>query len=83
MNLMVGDNNLTANKDYKHIMKRLQNLLLRKMGIMVNGVHVTLALLCFHLKQNGVPKHRLDYLLNPSDHQNVPLCYSLLKEVWS
>lgn len=83
MNLHVGDNDLTADKDYKHIMKRLWNLLLCKMGIMINGVHVILALLCFHLKQNGIPSHRLDYLLNPSDCQNVPLCYSLLKEVWS
>lgn len=40
MNLLVGDNNLTADKDYKHIVKRLRNLLLRKMGVMVNGVHI-------------------------------------------
>lgn len=28
MNLLVGDNDLTAEKDYKHVVKRLQNLLL-------------------------------------------------------
>ena len=28
MNLKVGDNDLTADKDYKHVFKRLRNLLL-------------------------------------------------------
>ena len=83
MNLLVGDNDLTADKDYKHVVKRLRNLLLRKMGSMVNGFHITPALLRFHLKANGVSSLRLNYLLNPSDRQNVPLCYTLLKEVWS
>ena len=83
MNLLVGDNDLTADKDYKHVMKRLRNLLLRKMGATINGFHITPALLHFHLNANGVSSHRLNYLLNPSDHQNVPLCYTLLKEVWS
>jgi hypothetical protein len=83
MNLYVGEHDLTADKDYKHVVKRLRNLLLRKMGAMVNGVHITPALLRFHLKENKVSTHRLNYLLNPQDRQNVPLCYSLLKEVWS
>ena len=50
---------------------------------MVNGFHITPALLRLHLKANGVSVLRLNYLLNPSDRQNVPLCYTLLKEVWS
>ena len=83
MNLFVGDFDLTADKDYKHMVKRLRNLLLCKMGTLVNGVHITSALLRFHLKVNQVSTHRLDYPLNPHDRQNVPLCYSLLKEVWS
>lgn len=70
-----------------HVMKRLRNLLLRKTGAMVNGVHITPALLRFHLNENKVSTHRLnhleEYLLDPQDRQNVPLCYSLLKEVWS
>ncbi|KAF8148021.1 hypothetical protein B0H34DRAFT_833807 [Crassisporium funariophilum] len=83
MSLLVGDHNLTADKDYKHVIKRLQNLLLHKMGTLINGVHITPALLRFHLKENKVLQMRLDYLLNPHDRQNVPLCYLLLKEVWS
>ncbi len=83
MNLLVGDNDLTANKDYKHVMKHLQNVLLWKMGTMVNRFHITPALLHLYLKANGVSNLRLNTLLNPSDCQNVPLCYTLLKEVWS
>ena len=83
MNLLVGDDDLTADKDYKHIVKRLRNLVLRKMGVLVNGIHITPALLRFHLRDNKISTLRLDYLLNPNDRQNVPLCYSLLKEIWS
>ena len=83
MNLLVGDDDLTADKDYKHIVKRLRNLVLHKMGVLVNGVHITPALLQYHLRDNKVSALRLDYLLNPNDRQNVPLCYSLLKEIWS
>jgi hypothetical protein len=53
------------------------------MGVLVNGVHITPALLRYHLRDNNVSALRLDYLLNPNDRQNVPLCYSLLKEIWS
>ena len=42
--------NLTANKDYKHVVKFLQDLLLCKMSTSVIGVHITSALLCFHPK---------------------------------
>jgi len=54
MNLFIGDFDLTADKDYKHVMKCLQNLLLHKMGTLVNGMHITSALLRFHLKENNV-----------------------------
>ncbi len=33
------------------------------MGVMVNGIHITLAMLCFHLKQNGVLNQCPNYLL--------------------
>ena len=40
MNLEVGDDDVTANKDYKHIFKRLRNLLLRDKGIYVFQIHI-------------------------------------------
>ena len=42
---------LMTNKDYKHVVRFLQDLLLRKMSTFVNGVHITSAFLCFHLQE--------------------------------
>lgn len=50
---------------------------------MINNFLVTTALLRFHLQANKVPSHRINYLLNPSDRQDVPLCFTLMKEIWS
>ena len=83
MNLLVGNNNLTTDKDPKHIMKRCRNLLLRKSGVLILDTHITPALLRFHLKESGLSSVRIDNLLDPTDRQNVPVCYTLLKEIWS
>lgn len=83
MNLLVGNNNLTADKDPKHVMKHCQNFTIHKTGVMVNSFVVTPTLLCFHLQANKVPSHCIAYLLNPSDCQDVSLCYTFMKEIWS
>ncbi|KAH9023760.1 hypothetical protein EDB85DRAFT_2075266 [Lactarius pseudohatsudake] len=83
MNLLVGNNDITADKDPKHVMKRCRNFCIRKSGIMINGFVITPALLCFHLQANKVPPHRISYLLNPTDQQDVPLCYTFMKEIWT
>src|ERR1700677_1736686 len=83
MSLLVGNNDLTADKDLKHVMKRCQHFTIRKTGVMINGFVISPTLLCFHLQANKVPSHRIAYLLNPSDRQDVTLCFTLLKEIWS
>ena len=83
MNLLVGDNDITADKDPKHVMKRCRNFTLRKSGVMINGFIITPTLLRFHLQANKVPCHRIAYLLNPADRQDVPVCFTLMKEIWS
>jgi len=83
MNLSVGDSYITADKDPKHIIKRCQNLAICKAGVLVYGVHITPSSLRLHLKEAGMSHIRLDYLLNPSDWQDVPVAFSLLKEIWS
>ena len=83
MNLLVGDNDITADKDPKHVMKRCRNFTIRKAGVMINGFLITPALVHFHLQENKVPSHRITYLLNPTDRQDVPLCFTLMKEIWS
>ncbi|KAF8889386.1 hypothetical protein BD779DRAFT_1611119 [Infundibulicybe gibba] len=76
LNLLVGENDITADKDYKHVIKRLRNFLLRKKGTMVHGIHITPDLLRWHLKA-------AESLFNPNDRQDVALAYTFLKEIWS
>ena len=57
INLLVGDDDITADKDPKHVMKRCQNISIQKSGVMIHGFVVTLALLQFHLQENKVPSH--------------------------
>ena len=83
MNTMVGNDNITADKDPKHVMKHCRNFMIRKSGVMVNGIVITPTLLRFHLQEKQVSSHRIAYLLNPTDRQDVTLCFSLLKEIWS
>jgi hypothetical protein len=61
----------------------LQNFTIHKLGIMVNGFIITPVLVYFHLQANNIPSHRIAYLLNPTDRQDIPLCYTLMKEIWS
>jgi hypothetical protein len=82
-NTLVGNDDITSDKDYKHVFKRLRNLLLREKGTVVNGVHITPSLLSLHLRSDGMPIHRANYLLNPEDKQDVTLVFMLLKAVWS
>ncbi|KAH9043907.1 hypothetical protein EDB85DRAFT_2071109 [Lactarius pseudohatsudake] len=83
MNNLVGPDDLTADKDFKHVFKRQRNLLMCPKGVLIQGFCVTPAILRTHLESHGVPSHRLRSLLNPNDKQDVILAYSLLKEVWS
>jgi hypothetical protein len=83
MDLLVGDRNITADKDPKHIMKRCRNLMLRKSGVLVCGTHLTTVLLRFHLRASGINTSQINNLLNPSDRQNVSMSFTLLKEIWS
>ena len=53
LNLEVGDDDITADKDYKHIFKRLRNLLLQGRGFKIHGIHITQAVIRSHLQANG------------------------------
>ncbi|KAG8753308.1 hypothetical protein FRC12_011587 [Ceratobasidium sp. 428] len=82
MNHLVGDDDLTCDKDYKHVFKRLRNTLLRESGINVFGTSITPALIRLHLEACGMTRTRLDFLMDPNDKQDVPLALSLLMAVW-
>ena len=83
LNFLVGEDDITADKDFKHIFKRQRNLMLRNKGFLIEGFCITPSILCLHLCSNGVPQHRIWSLLNPNDKQDVVLGYRLLKEIWS
>ena len=83
MNMEVGNDDLTADKDYKHVFKRLRNLLLRDKGREVHGVHIKPSVIRSHLASNDLTPVRIEYLLNPNDRQDVKLAYDMLREVWS
>jgi hypothetical protein len=83
MPLLVGKNNITVDKDPKHIIKCCQNFMLHKAGILINGILLNPAFLRFHLKDSGVLPLCINYLLDLTDRQDVPLTYTLLKEIWS
>ena len=83
MDYFVGPDDITADKDYKHIFKRLRNAILCKNGSVVRGVHLTRALIGKHLKDSGFTESHIKYVLDPTDKQDVVLVYALLKDLWS
>ncbi|KAF9515336.1 hypothetical protein BS47DRAFT_1293938, partial [Hydnum rufescens UP504] len=82
MNLLVGDDDITCDKDYKHVLKRLRMLLIREAGTFIGDIHITPAVTRAHLVSNGMPGYQASYLLNPHDKQDVVLALKLLKAIW-
>lgn len=50
MNLLVGKDDITSDKDFKHVFKRQRNLLMRNKGIEIDGFCVTPSLLRVQLQ---------------------------------
>ncbi|KAJ7894909.1 hypothetical protein B0H14DRAFT_3426512 [Mycena olivaceomarginata] len=82
MNLMVGEDDLTGDKDYKHCFKRLRNWLLRKRGLVIGDLEITMAIVRSQLQFHGLTPVRIGNLLQPNDRQDVKLAYDLLREIW-
>lgn len=59
MNLLVGDDDITADKDFKHVFKRQRNLMMRNKGIIIQGFCVAPSILRTHLQSNGVSAVRI------------------------
>lgn len=77
-NILVGPNDLTSDKDFRHIFKRGRNVLLRNKGVNIDGQIINIAILRQHFSDYGITPARMDALLNPNDKQDVPLAVSLL-----
>jgi len=67
LNLLVREDNITADKDFKHIFKWQCNLMLWNKGFFIKGFCITSSILHGQLQANGVPLHWIWSLLNPND----------------
>ncbi|KAJ7078273.1 hypothetical protein B0H15DRAFT_804878 [Mycena belliarum] len=83
MNLRVGEDDLTADKDYRHVLKTFRNLLMRRKGTKALGILITPAVIKRHLLLAGHSQEQVNSYLNPNDKQDVILGYSLLQGLWS
>ncbi|KAJ7782583.1 hypothetical protein DFH07DRAFT_764716 [Mycena maculata] len=83
MNLRVGEDDVTADKDYRHVLKTLRNLLMRLKGCMVLGFKITAPIIKQHLVAAGHSQEQVDAFLNVNDKQDVYLAFQLIKALWS
>ena len=54
LNLHVGDDDLTCDKDWKHVFKRFPNLLLRHWGVVIDGFRIKPSIIKDHFKSSGL-----------------------------
>ncbi|KAJ7333384.1 hypothetical protein DFH08DRAFT_939956 [Mycena albidolilacea] len=83
MDFWVGKDDLTPDKDHKHMFKRGRNRLTRALGMKIFGVQITPAILRVHFQSAGLSSQHIHAILNPDDKQDVKLAFDLLKDIWS
>lgn len=83
MDLHVGDDDLTCDKDWKHLIKRFRNLLLRDRGVLIQNTKITPATIKEHLRATDKSKEHIHSVTNPEDLQDVKLAFDLLHDIWS
>ncbi|KAI0260621.1 hypothetical protein BC834DRAFT_831523, partial [Gloeopeniophorella convolvens] len=84
MDFHVGDDDITPDKDYKHVaFKRVRNALLREKGISVLGTWLTPSIIRRHLREAGHKPVHIQSIFNPTDKQDVELAFRLLSDIWS
>ncbi|KAF8176089.1 hypothetical protein BJ912DRAFT_1033585 [Pholiota molesta] len=83
LNLHVGDDDLTCDKDWKHVFKRFRNLFVRSRGVVVGGYRITPDIIVDHLKSEGASAEHVRALFDPSDQQDVKLAFDMLKDIWT
>ncbi|KAF8319554.1 uncharacterized protein EI90DRAFT_2940187, partial [Cantharellus anzutake] len=83
LNMMVGDDDITSDKDYKHVMKRLRHAHLHPKGIRVGSTQITPSLLRRQLESASIPINRINNLLNVADKQDVTTMINLMQLIWS
>ena len=79
---LVGDSDLTCDKDYKHVFKHLCLLLLHNSGSRVGDIQITSGILRQHLRSAGLESRQINAYFDVEDKQDVCLAVNLLKSVW-
>lgn len=74
LDLYVGDDDISADKDGKHVFKRCRNPFLSQL---IHGVRVTNSKLCVHLDAGHSVEH-IHFVLNPADKHHVLLAFRLI-----
>lgn len=82
-NRLVGVDDLVCDKDWRHVIKRFRNTLLRNSTpLRVNGSTLTRPLIKRHLVEAlGMSSSTADSLLSPNDPQDVVLAFRLLNSI--
>ncbi|EMD31048.1 hypothetical protein CERSUDRAFT_60567, partial [Gelatoporia subvermispora B] len=84
LNLCVGDGDITADFDWKHLLKRFGRLLRTTQGIIVGDTVINHEILAAHLRDHPeLSELEVQRLLNPADAQDVPRAVSFLQAVYS
>ncbi|KAJ7724821.1 hypothetical protein DFH07DRAFT_758857 [Mycena maculata] len=82
LNLQCDAKGRVADKDPKHLFKRLCTLLRSVEGILIGDVVLNRVMFAQHLLRiEGVTLEAINNLIDPSDHQNVPKAVELLEAI--
>ena len=80
---MVGDQDITSDKDYKHIMKWLRHAHLRPRGVQVGSTQIMPSVLRSQLESVGTSVGCLNNLLNVADKQDITTMFNLMQLIWT
>ena len=82
-NLFVGDDDLTCDKDYKHVFKRFRNLFVWPRGVTLNQRRIMPDTMTNQFKSEGLSADHIRSQFNPDDKQDMKIAPDMLKDIWS
>ncbi|KIM71403.1 hypothetical protein PILCRDRAFT_82813, partial [Piloderma croceum F 1598] len=80
-NFKCGFNDRTGDIEYKHLLKRSRNSLIRSAGATIDGNLINSSILRNHLASTGMDTQRINAIVSPNDKQDVKLAYDLLSSI--
>ncbi|VDC01702.1 unnamed protein product [Peniophora sp. CBMAI 1063] len=81
LNLYVGEDDVTGDFDWKHLLKRCARLLRSFLGFAIDTTVIKHETLRYHLGRLGLSTLTVDRLLKPEDGQDVPRAMELLEHL--